>query len=149
MKSNNPVFSRSEEFNRASSNAYGNQTYAGGGQNYPGYGETTGEPTVDGGRMTVDSVIQKTAISVGLVFVTAIITWWYIGDFTGTDAEPRAASRALALAGARCRRRLHPVAGQLVQARDQPGPGDGVRGSPRASPSARSARCSRRSSTAS
>ena len=100
MKSNNPVFSRSEEFNRASSNAYGNQTYAGGGQSYPGYGETTGEPTVDGGRMTVDSVIQKTAISVGLVFVTAIITWWYIGDFTGTDTEANAAaSRALMLAG--------------------------------------------------
>ena len=39
MKSNNPVFNRSEEFNRASSNAYGNQTYAGGGQAYPGYGD--------------------------------------------------------------------------------------------------------------
>ena len=31
MKSNNPVFSRSEEFNRPSANAYGNQTYAGNG----------------------------------------------------------------------------------------------------------------------
>ena len=40
MKSNNPVFNRSEEFNRASSNAYGNQTYAGGGAAYPGYGES-------------------------------------------------------------------------------------------------------------
>ena len=38
MKSNNPVFARSEEFNRASTNAYGNQTYAGGGSAYPGYG---------------------------------------------------------------------------------------------------------------
>ena len=46
MRSNNPVFSRSEEFNRASSNAYGNQTYAGGGQSYPGYsGVTTGAVT--------------------------------------------------------------------------------------------------------
>ena len=80
MKSNNPVFSRSEEFNRASSNGYGTQTYAGGGQNYPGYGETTGEPTVDGGRMTVDSVVQKTAISIALVFAAAFVTWWYIGD---------------------------------------------------------------------
>jgi uncharacterized YccA/Bax inhibitor family protein len=100
MKSNNPVFARSEEFNRASSNPYGNQTYAGGGEAYPGYGETPGRVEGSGGRMTVDSVIQKTAISVGLVFVTAIITWWYIGDFTGTDAEANAAaSRALALAG--------------------------------------------------
>ena len=36
MKSNNPVFARSEEFNRSSVNAYGNQTYPGGGDAYPG-----------------------------------------------------------------------------------------------------------------
>jgi uncharacterized YccA/Bax inhibitor family protein len=89
MKSNNPVFSRSEEFNRASSNAYGNQTYAGGGQNYPGYGDTGTDPSqwgtgtpgqVDQGRMTIDSVVQKTAISIALVFAAAIVTWWWIGD---------------------------------------------------------------------
>jgi uncharacterized YccA/Bax inhibitor family protein len=107
MKSNNPVFSRSEEFNRASSNAYGNQTYAGGGQSYPGYGDTSTDPgtpgtpgQVDQGRMTVDSVVQKTAISIALVFVAAFATWWWIGDFTGTDAAANdAASRALMLAG--------------------------------------------------
>ena len=84
MRSNNPVFSRSEEFNRASSNAYGNQTYAGGGQTYPGYGETeTGTPgQVDQGRMTIDSVVQKTAISIALVFAAAFATWWWIGDVT-------------------------------------------------------------------
>jgi len=84
MRSNNPVFSRSEEFNRAWSNAYGNQTYAGGGQNYPGYGETgTGTPgQVDQGRMTIDSVVQKTAISIALVFAAAFATWWWIGDVT-------------------------------------------------------------------
>ena len=108
MKSNNPVFARSEEFNRASSNAYGNQTYAGGGA-YPGYGDASSDPStwgtgapgqVGGGRMTIDSVIQKTAISVAVVFATAIVTWWWIGDFTGTDAEANAAaSRALMLAG--------------------------------------------------
>jgi uncharacterized YccA/Bax inhibitor family protein len=108
MKSNNPVFARSEEFNRASSNAYGNQTYTG-GQAYPGYGDTSTDPStwgtgtpgqVDQGRMTVDSVIQKTAISIALVFATAIVTWWWIGDFTGTDTEANAAaSRALMLAG--------------------------------------------------
>jgi uncharacterized YccA/Bax inhibitor family protein len=108
MRSNNPVFNRSEEFNRASSNAYGNQTYAGSGQPYPGYGDTSSDPStwgtgtpgqVDQGRMTIDSVIQKTAISVGVIFATAIVTWWWIGDLfdpiTGNDA----ASRALMLAG--------------------------------------------------
>ena len=39
MKSNNPVFARSEEFNRTSVNSYGNQTYPGAGQAFPGYGE--------------------------------------------------------------------------------------------------------------
>ena len=91
MKSNNPVFARSEEFNRASSNAYGNQTYAAGGSSYPGYGDAGTDPSqwgtgtpgqVDQGRMTVDSVVQKTAISVALVFVAAFATWWYIGDVT-------------------------------------------------------------------
>jgi uncharacterized YccA/Bax inhibitor family protein len=89
MKSNNPVFSRSEEFNRPSPNAYGNQTYAGGGAAYPGYGDATSDPStwgtgtpgqVDQGRMTIDSVVQKTAISVALVFAAAFVTWWWIGD---------------------------------------------------------------------
>jgi uncharacterized YccA/Bax inhibitor family protein len=88
MRSNNPVFNRSEEFNRASSN----QTYAGGGQAYPGYGDTSTDPStwgtgtpgtpgqVDQGRMTIDSVVQKTAISIALVFAAAFATWWWIGD---------------------------------------------------------------------
>ena len=89
MKSNNPVFARSEEFNRGSSNAYGNQTYAGGGAAYPGYGDPSGDPStwgtgtpgqVDEGRMSVDSVVQKTAISIALVFAAAIATWVFIGD---------------------------------------------------------------------
>jgi len=90
MRSNNPVFTRSEEFNRASSNAYGNQTYSGGGQTYPGYGDAgtdpsqwgTGTPggSVDQGRMTIDSVVQKTAISILLVFAAAFATWWWVGD---------------------------------------------------------------------
>ena len=95
MKSNNPVFNRSPEFNGQATNAYGNQTYPGNGTTYPGYGQqpysdpstwgtgTPGMPTqVDQGRMTVDSVVQKTAISVALVFIAAFATWAYIGDVT-------------------------------------------------------------------
>ncbi len=93
MKSNNPVFNRSEEFNRSSSNAYGNQTYSGGGQAYPGYGDTSSDPStwgtgtpgqIDQGRMTIDSVVQKTAISIALVFVAAFATWWWVGDVSTT-----------------------------------------------------------------
>ncbi|WP_322920040.1 Bax inhibitor-1/YccA family protein [Nocardioides renjunii] len=107
MKSNNPVFNRSEEFNRASSNSYGNQTYAAGGAAYPGYGDTTSDPAtwgtgtpgqVDQGRMTVDSVVQKTAISIALVFATAFATWWWIGDIVDTNViDEEAWGRALTL----------------------------------------------------
>src|SRR4051794_13197622 len=87
MQSNNPVFRRSEEFH--ASNAYGNQTYAGNGAAYQGYGQTdpatwstgtpgqpgSSAPTVDRGPMTVDSVVQKTAFALGVVIVTALATW--------------------------------------------------------------------------
>ncbi|HEX5918483.1 MAG TPA: Bax inhibitor-1/YccA family protein [Nocardioides sp.] len=107
MRSNNPVFARSEEFNRASSNAYGNQTYPAGGASYPGYGDAGTDPStwgtgtpgqVDQGRMTVDSVVQKTAISVGLVFLTAFATWWWIGDIVDVNTvSEEAYGRALTL----------------------------------------------------
>lgn len=94
MRSNNPVFARSEEFNR-SSNAFGNQTYAGGGAAYPGYGETPGQ--VDQGRMTIDSVVQKTAISIALVFAAAFATWYVIGDVYTTDSFGRTVTDDAAL----------------------------------------------------
>ncbi|MCW2796695.1 Bax inhibitor-1/YccA family protein [Nocardioides sp.] len=89
MQSNNPVFRRSAEFN-GSSNAYGNQTYAGNGAAYPGYGQqgqsdpatwgtgTPGSPThteASAGPMTIDSVVQKTAMTLGVVIVAALATW--------------------------------------------------------------------------
>lgn len=82
MQSNNPVFRRSDAFNGASSNAYGNQTYAGNGAAYPGYGqpqqgygEPTYAPTTPGRPMTIDSVVQKTGISLAVVIVAAGLTW--------------------------------------------------------------------------
>ncbi len=89
MQSNNPVFRRSEEFNRPSPNAYGNQTYTGNGAAHPGYGQqpgstdpstwgtgTPGTPTtVSAGPMTIDSVVQKTAFALGTVIVFALATW--------------------------------------------------------------------------
>jgi uncharacterized YccA/Bax inhibitor family protein len=106
MQSNNPIFARSEQFNGrgTNANAYGNQTYAGGGQSYPGYGQTpqnpygttdpsqwgTGAggagPEVDGGRMTVDTVVQKTAITLFVVILAAALTWFMTGDAITEDA---------------------------------------------------------------
>jgi uncharacterized YccA/Bax inhibitor family protein len=99
MKSNNPVFNRSPEFNGQTSNAYGNQTYPGAGAAYPGYGQPgqqgytdpatwgTGGPTapVTTGPMTIDSVVQKTGIALGVVIVTAALTWILTGDVVGDN----------------------------------------------------------------
>ncbi len=92
MQSNNPVFRRSEEFNRGGQNAptYGNQTYAGSAPGYgtdpsqwgtgtPGQGYGTG---TDGGRMTIDSVVQKTAMTLGVVVLFALATWVLTPDMT-------------------------------------------------------------------
>jgi uncharacterized YccA/Bax inhibitor family protein len=90
MQSNNPVFRRSEEFNRPGANTYGNQTYAGNGTSYPGYGQagysdpstwgtgtpgTTPQAPVSTGPMTIDSVVQKTGLSLAVVIITAMVTW--------------------------------------------------------------------------
>ncbi len=79
MQSNNPVFRNSEEFN--SQNAYGNSSYA--GNAYGNYGQApldpSGRPTYapvpSGARMTIDSVVQKTGLTVGLTILTAVVTW--------------------------------------------------------------------------
>ncbi len=88
MKSNNPVFRRSEEFNQAS--AYGQTSYPGyapsplghGGE--PGYAPPTAPPNV--GRMTIDSVVQKSAMTIGLVILTAAITWVLTPDIDSEAA---------------------------------------------------------------
>jgi uncharacterized YccA/Bax inhibitor family protein len=106
MQSNNPVFRRSEEFNSA--NGYGNQTYAGNGAAHQGYGQTgytdpatwsTGTPgqggyapaPVDTRPMTVDSVVQKTGISLAVVILTAAATW-ILSPEVNQDTDPSALS---------------------------------------------------------
>jgi uncharacterized YccA/Bax inhibitor family protein len=85
MQSNNPVFRRSEAFN-GQANAYGNQTAAGNGSSYVGYGDpatwgtgTPGSPSTQGPvttrRMTIDSVVQSSAISLVVVVAAALATW--------------------------------------------------------------------------
>jgi len=96
MQSNNPVFRRSEEFH--ASNAYGNPTYAGGGAPTVGFGQApagpgqwTGAPeTRTGAPMTIDSVVQKTAISLAVVIVTAAVTWYLTPDLRELADDPDA-----------------------------------------------------------
>jgi uncharacterized YccA/Bax inhibitor family protein len=104
MRSNNPVFSRSAEFNGRAANAYGNQTYPGNGAAHPGYGQPDSDPSTWGTgapsapvsteRMTIDSVVQKTGIALGVVIVMAAVTWVLTPDLT---SEESAGSLYLAL----------------------------------------------------
>jgi uncharacterized YccA/Bax inhibitor family protein len=108
MQSNNPVFRRSEAFNGQSANVYGNQTYAGNGQTYGGYGsgpagyEQPGAPVTTGRPMTIDSVVQKTAISLFVVILTAAATWILTPDMTDSTADigPLVAALTLGSLGA-------------------------------------------------
>lgn len=90
MKSSNPIFSRSEGFNGRASTQYSDPSrqhidLSGHG----GYSSTQmpGAPTpVSPGRMTLDSVIEKTAITLGLVVLSAAVTWFMLGDLSQPGA---------------------------------------------------------------
>lgn len=124
MRSNNPVFGRSEGFNGQPAQSYGNQAYPAGGQGYQGSGQPSappqyqqqgyGQPQPSYGppqgtdpanwnyptgdalqeRMTIDSVVLRTATTLAVVVVAAALTWiampqeylglaWMIGAFGG------------------------------------------------------------------
>jgi len=107
MQSNNPVFRRSEEFNRPGANAYGNQTYADPstwGTGTPGQDQGLGyapAPTSEG-RMTIDTVVQKTGMSLGMVIVFAALTWFLTPNLedANVDLGPLVAAVAIGSLGA-------------------------------------------------
>jgi uncharacterized YccA/Bax inhibitor family protein len=89
MQSNNPVFARSQGFNGR------------GGTAYADFGAGTPSTHVEAGsgRMTIDTVVQKTGFTLGVVVLVAAITWATSGDIV---ANPDLASRlyTLSLVGA-------------------------------------------------
>jgi uncharacterized YccA/Bax inhibitor family protein len=90
MQSSNPVFQRSEGFNGRGSTS-GMSYPASGTQSAPG-GPTysTGAPAptyVDRGRMTIDTVVQKTGITMAVVVIAAALTWILTGDITTATGE--------------------------------------------------------------
>ena len=102
MQSNNPVFRNSDAFNGSATNAYGNQTYPGNGAIHDGYGQeapTGYAPAGTGERMTIDSVVQKTALSIGIVIVAAAITWFVTGDIRTSEDNLGTLYGALLLGG--------------------------------------------------
>jgi uncharacterized YccA/Bax inhibitor family protein len=84
MQSNNPIFTRSEEFNGSGRQSAGTQSYGGDPSSW-GVGTPTQTTQAERstGPMTIDSVVQKTGLSLLVVLVTAAATWFFIGDING------------------------------------------------------------------
>ncbi len=78
MHSSNPVFSRNEAFNGRSSSVQTDPSQWTVDTNaQPGYAPPAGA-TSD--RMTIDSVVEKTAVTLGTVIATAAVAWVVIGE---------------------------------------------------------------------
>src|SRR5690348_18456899 len=73
MQSSNPVFTRSEGFN-----GKGQTSYASFDQ--PSYGGPITHTGAGTGRMTIDSVVQKTAFTLGVLVVVAAVVWVGTGN---------------------------------------------------------------------
>ncbi|MEJ7633878.1 Bax inhibitor-1/YccA family protein [Aeromicrobium sp.] len=97
MQSNNPIFTRNAEFNgRAGAQ----------GQTDPSQWQIdlndNGTPThteTGSGRMTIDSVVEKTAITLALVVAAAAVAWVFIGNIVadGSAVDDGAVAKAYAL----------------------------------------------------
>ncbi len=99
MQSSNPVFARSETFNGRTTNRGSGAGYAApspatwsvGSPGTPGTPGTAPASTgVGGDRITIDSVVQKTSFTLGLLVASAAVTWMMIGEVAGVSAEAEA-----------------------------------------------------------
>jgi uncharacterized YccA/Bax inhibitor family protein len=89
MQSRNPILTNSDTFNGRAAQNYGHPAYPAGGQGYQSYGQSdpatwtypTGQAVEE--RMTIDSVVMRTAMTLGLVILTGALTWVLLPD--GTD----------------------------------------------------------------
>lgn len=86
MRSSNPAFARAEGFNgRGATTMHAAQQ----GQvimNGMAFDGTTVGPPTREDRMTLDSVIEKTAITLGAVVLGAAVAWYLIGDIYTPEA---------------------------------------------------------------
>lgn len=97
MQSSNPVFARNDNFNGRANTRYSDPSQWQIDLS-DGSAQQTSQAPQQGqtGRMTLDLVVEKTAITLGLVVLSAATTWFLIGDLA--DVNPEAASRAAATA---------------------------------------------------
>lgn len=94
MQSNNPIFTRNAEFNGR----------GGAVQTDPSQwqidlnGGSPAHTEVGTGRMTIDTVVEKTAITLGLVIAAAAVAWVFIGQIVDANVvNDDAVAKAYAL----------------------------------------------------
>lgn len=106
MQSRNPILNNSSTFNGRAAQTYGHSSYAAGGSGYSGYGQSPAPvPSSDPStwqypsgpavqeRMTIDSVVTRTALTLFIVVATAAATWVFLPDGrTGGAYDPGAAN---------------------------------------------------------
>ena len=81
LRSSNPILSKKDAFTPAApqygqnpNNPYAQQDPYG---QQPGYAPY-GAPVQTEGRMTLDDVITKTAVVMGLLVISAALSWWLV-----------------------------------------------------------------------
>src|SRR3954471_20886885 len=75
MQSNNPVFARSAGFNGKGGTAYADF----------GAGVPSTHVEAGSGRMTIDTVVQRTGVTLGVLVLAAAATWAATGDVLSAD----------------------------------------------------------------
>lgn len=103
MKSNNPIFNNNPAFNGQAGygqGGYAQQAYPQGGYPPPppGYGAPLQAPQATR-AMTIDDVVQKTGISLGVVLIAAVATWVGTGDVAAGDTSSLVALTSVGMFG--------------------------------------------------
>ncbi|MGH3357186.1 MAG: Bax inhibitor-1/YccA family protein [Nocardioidaceae bacterium] len=107
MQSNNPILARSDGFNGRSAQTAPGYTNPSTWQiDLDGVDDGSGRPPTQYAapeRMTVETVVQKTAFTLATVIVAAFATWWLIGplvDGATVDEDAMGMAGGLAFGGA-------------------------------------------------
>lgn len=108
MKSNNPIFNNNPAFNGQAGygqGGYAQQAYPQGGYPPPppGYGAPQYDAPLQAPQatraMTIDDVVQKTGISLGVVLIAAVATWVGTGDVAAGDTSSLVALTSVGMFG--------------------------------------------------
>jgi uncharacterized YccA/Bax inhibitor family protein len=92
MQSSNPVFTRNDTFNGRGGRAtagYGSAPSSPSTWSVGAPGQPSAPPSAPAGtdRITIDSVVQRTAATLGVLVLSAAVTWIMIGEVAGSTPE--------------------------------------------------------------